>query len=206
VSALSACDAAAQTAEDTADLPGTITSVRLNGDDGGVTLRGAKYATKVTVHRRLEYNGDKPSGRTYDLTGGVLELRGCGEDCKANYTVDLPAGLPVQGRTSNGAIEPSGMGRVDVHTTNGEITGTGLPGPVTAKTNNGGIDLTVTRPADVTAETSNGAIDLSVPRGGYRVSADTANGDKSIGVGNDPSSAHRLQLSTSNGAITVTGA
>lgn len=225
VSALGACGLAPETARDTADVPGRITSVQLDNDAGSVTLRGATGTDRVTVRRTVEYRGDKPDGRTYALTGGVLTLRGCGDECAVSYTVDLPAGLPVEGRntagtvqlsdvgkvavtTSAGAIELDGAsGPVDVRTSSGRIDGTGLAGgSIIARTSNGAIDLTATKPSDVRAESSNGAISLTVPKDRYRLLADTDNGDKTVGVTNDPSAAHRLDLSTSNGDIDVTGA
>lgn len=222
---LGACDFTDQTAEDTADLTNPVTAVRLDNDAGSVTLRGSDDVKKVTVHREIHYRGEKPTGRTYKVTGGTLALNACGDGCAVGYTVDLPAGLPVDGRSTAGAIRLTDMGRVAVHTTagkielhrvsgpvdvgttSGKVTGTGLNGGrITARTTAGFIDLTATKPSDVRAETSNGGMSLVVPRGGYDVSAETSNGHKDIGVTNDPSAAHRLDLTTSNGAIEVKGA
>ncbi|MGI5466936.1 DUF4097 family beta strand repeat-containing protein [Streptomyces sp. CA-132043] len=221
--ALAACDAVpGRTFEDDAEVSQKITAVRLDSRAGAVELHGAKGATRVSVHREVSYRGDRPRGASHRVEDGVLVLRGCGERCSVTYTVDLPAGLPVTGGTSagairlervgkvgvstdSGAVELTGVsGSVDVRTSNGRIHGRGLAGgPITARTTNGEIDLAPERPQDVRAETSNGAITLTVPAARYDVSARTSNGDKRIGVSDDPDGRYRLDLTTSNGSITV---
>lgn len=211
-----------ETYEDRAKLSEEVDSVRLEGGSGTVRLRSKQTVTKTTVHRSVEYDGDKPSKRTYRVEDGVLVLRGCGEDCSVSYTVDLPPRVPVSGRTSSGGISVSGVGEVDVrtdsgavdlddvdgtvrvHTVNGRINGRGLKGEgVRAETDNGAIDLELSSPQDVRAKTSNGAVSVTVPDGRYRVSARTSNGEKDIGVRNDPSADSELDLHTTNGSITV---
>ncbi|MEV0262119.1 DUF4097 family beta strand repeat-containing protein [Streptomyces sp. NPDC050617] len=220
---LSACDPkSASTFEDDASVSGKIRAVRLDSGSGGVTLRGGKGAGKVSVHRSVEYKGDRPEKATHRVEGGVLVLGGCGEDCAVNYTVELPAGLPVSGQTANGPVSLSDVGAVnvttssgtvaldgvagavDVRTTNGRITGRRLRGgSVAARTTNGPIELTPAVALDIRAKTSNGTIALTVPTGPYQVSAHVSNGHKYIDVPDDPHGAHRLDLTTSNGTVTV---
>ncbi|WP_131737612.1 DUF4097 family beta strand repeat-containing protein [Actinomadura roseirufa] len=219
---LGACDFKERTTvTDDAVLAQKISSVRLDSTSGGVILRGHRTPGKVSLHRSIAYANDKPTGPTYEVAGGVLTLRGCGDDCSVTYTIDLPAGLPVSGRTSTGEIGLIDMGTiqvattsgrirldqitgtVDVRTTNGQITGRGLRGGrIRAQTSNGGIDLTSTTPQDIWAKTSNGSVTLTVPTGRYQVAARNSNGDKNLGVPNDPNGDHRLDATTSNGAIT----
>ncbi|AJT65936.3 hypothetical protein T261_4282 [Streptomyces lydicus] len=211
-----------KTFTDDAAVPGKITAVRLDTGSGGVTLRGGKGGGKVAVHRSVTYRGDRPEGATHRVEGGVLVLGGCGKDCAVTYTVELPAGLPVSGETTNGAVRLTKVGKVDVttgsgdieldgvagtaevRTSNGRITGHGLSGKgITARTSNGEIDLTPTTPQSIRAETSNGAITVKVPKAPYRVTTRTSNGDKNITVPNDPSGRFHLDLTTSNGSITA---
>jgi hypothetical protein len=221
VTALSACDVAfASTYEDDATLKGKITSVRLDGiGSGGVTLHGG--SSKTSLHRKVKYRGDKPDGPTHRIENGVLTLRGCGSRCSVSYTLELPAGLPVSGSTSNGSITLSKVGAVDVsthsgsihldgaggpvkaRTSNGKIRGSGLKGGIEAETSNGSITLTPGSPQNVRAKTSNGDITLTMPQGRYRVSADNGNGDRKLGIPDDSSSRYLLDLSTSNGDITA---
>ncbi|WP_207933508.1 DUF4097 family beta strand repeat-containing protein [Actinomadura sp. GC306] len=214
----------ASTFEDDAALKGDITAVEL--DDigaGGVTLRGG--ASEASVHRKVRYRGDKPEGPTHRIEDGVLKLGDCGSRCSVHYTVDLPAGLPVSGGTSSGGIRLSRVGKVDVSTSSGEIRLDDVAGPVKVKTSNGKIEgrglkgdetdaetsngeITL-RPAtqqNIRAKTSNGEITVTVPAGSYRVAARTGNGDREIGVPNTPSARYGLDLTTSNGDITVRAA
>lgn len=211
-----------ETFKDASTLHGTITSVRLDNGSGGVTVNGTARGGAATVHREVQYRGSKPKGATHRIENGVLVLGGCGNECSVGYTVDVPAGTPITGKVSNGAVHLNRVGAVDiatssgridldgvdgavaVRTSNGHISGKDIKGPrITARTSNGAIDLTPGTAMDITARTSNGKITLTVPDAGYRVTADTSNGDKNIGVRNDPSGRHRLGLTTSNGDITV---
>ncbi|NDU75281.1 DUF4097 family beta strand repeat protein [Actinomadura sp. DSM 109109] len=222
VTALSACDVAfaSSTYEDDAQLKGKVTAVRLDDiGSGSVTLRGG--SSKTSLHRRVKYRKDKPEAPTYSIENGVLELRGCGSRCSVSYTVDLPAGLPVSGGTSNGSITLSKVGKVDVstdsgsvrldgatgpvkvRTDNGEVRGSGLKGGVDAETDNGDVDLTPGTPQNVRAKTDNGEVTVTMPAGRYRVSTHTGNGDRRLGIPNDASAQYRLDLSTDNGDITT---
>lgn len=189
--------------EDSATITDTVRSVRLDVNEGRVTLRGRDGRPEVSLLRTVEYRGDRP-GVTYRVEDGVLVLEGCGRNCAVHYEVDLPAGLPVTGGTSNGALTLSRLGAVDVHTSNGRIEGTDLgPGGVAVETSNGAVDIRTTVAQDLRVRTSNGEVTVTVPPGPYRVSADTSNGDRDVAVVDDPSAAHTLDISTSNGDITV---
>ncbi|GGZ17540.1 DUF4097 family beta strand repeat-containing protein [Streptomyces nitrosporeus] len=222
---LSACGMVqGQTYEDESTLSGKITSVRLENGSGGVTLNGTEGGGKLSLHRKLEYWGDRPEDPTHRIEGGVLVLKGCDGDsrCSVNYTVDVPAGIAVSGQVSSGAVHLAGVGAVkvatssgriemegvsgavDVRTSNGRITGRDIKGgEIQAQTSNGAIDLTPATPQNVRATTSNGDITLTVPPGSYQVAADSNNGGEDIGVTSDPAGRYRLGLKTSNGAITV---
>ncbi|GHF44507.1 hypothetical protein GCM10010218_27350 [Streptomyces mashuensis] len=223
VGGLSACGMLNKTLEDDATVSQKITSVRLDNGSGGVTLRGRQGDTTVNVHRSVEYSRDTaPEGKTYQVENGVLILRGCGDDCSVNYTIDLPAGLPVTGENSSGAVKltrtgavqvktGSGAidlddvtGKVDIRAGSGAITAHGLKGgPVTAKTDSGAIDIKLSAPQDVRAQAGSGAVSLTVPDATYQVKAKTNSGGKDIAVDNDSSGKYRLDLSTGSGAISV---
>jgi len=210
------------TLRDTHDASGPVTAVRLDTTAGSVTVRGVADTTKTTIRRVVRYHGEAP-GRTYGTGGGTLTLRGCGRECSVEYTVTAPAGLPVTGHGQAGGIDLTRVGRVDVtteagavevdgaagpvtaRTEAGAISGTRLAsGPVSARTENGGIDLAVSKPADVRATTENGGVQVTVPAAAYRVSAQVNEvGERTIGVREDPSAAHALDLATGNGDIDV---
>ncbi|MFJ8312162.1 MULTISPECIES: DUF4097 family beta strand repeat-containing protein [unclassified Streptomyces] len=227
VGALGACDTLNDTLndkvfKDDSTVSQKITSVRIDTESGGVRLRGKKRLAKVSLHREVSYRGTKPEGSTYRVENGVLVLGDCGSQCSVDYTVDVPAGIPVTGSAHSGAMKLSAVGEVkvsssngeiivdgasgpvDVHTTNGAIKAGGLKGAgITAQTSNGSISITPAVAQDVRAKTSNGSISVTAPAGPYRVSAQTSKGNKNIGIADSPSAAHHLDLTTSNGAITL---
>ncbi|MFI5783119.1 DUF4097 family beta strand repeat-containing protein [Nocardia sp. NPDC051570] len=197
----------------------------MDSASGGVTITGRAGVSQVSLQRSLAYRGAAPSGVTYHVDNGELVLNGCGQDCSVDYTLTVPANLPVSGSIHSGAITLSGMGSVDVSTDSGQVSMDTIAGPVKvetasgkiqgqgikgdhiqAKTSNGGIDLTLATAQDVRAETHNGAIDLAVPASSYHVTAETHSGDKNVDVPNTPTGQYHLDLRTSNGHIAVKSA
>jgi hypothetical protein len=220
---LTACDlVGGSTFSDDGAVSGTVSSVRIDNQAGSVTVRGDSGDKKVSVHRTVRYRGDKPGGKSYELTDGKLTLHGCGSECAVSYTVSVPEGMPVNGANTAGSVHLSDVGAVDVTTSSGAVqlervhgeihvessdgavTGSALAAPrIDARTSNGMINLADTVQPDVTAKTNNGAITLTVPNKRYQVSTTTSIGARRIGVTSDPNADHRLDLRTSNGAVTV---
>lgn len=211
---------------DDATLDGSVRSIEIDHPEGRVTIEGVEGATTIEVSRTVSYRGDREIGETAEVRGDVLVLGGCGNNCSVDYTIEVPIGLDVNGATSNGAITLTGVNEVEVETSNGRIEledvtggieattsngrieGRGLAGDgVRASTSNGAIELRLETPQEVEAHTSNGAIDLAVPTDGvsYRVETDTSNGSVDVDIDDIADGEFLLDLSTSNGSITVTG-
>ncbi|MFD8814146.1 DUF4097 domain-containing protein [Streptomyces sp. NPDC059627] len=226
VSGLSACSTLSQkTFEDDAKVSRRITSIRLDNRNGDVKVDASADASTISVHRKVNYRGDKPSGTSFHVRDGVLVLSGCGEHCGVDYTVKVPAGLAVTGGTSNGGLALTGVGTVDVHTSNGEIAVTNATGPVKLRTSNGDVDVKDVRGGGIDTQTSNGEVTIrtatpqnirvrttsgnltvTAPPAKYRISADDSQGDKNVAFKNDPSGTYRLDLSTTSGDLTVKSA
>ncbi|WP_327350492.1 DUF4097 family beta strand repeat-containing protein [Streptomyces sp. NBC_01304] len=226
VGGLAACsDLGETTFEDEAKVSQKVSSIRLDSANGGVRIEASAETSTVSVHREINYRGDKPDGVSFRVENGVLTLSGCGEKCGVNYEVKVPAGLPVAGGTTNGGLTLSGVGAVDVHTSNGAIAVNGATGPVKLRTSNGdvkvkgakggGIDTQTTNGAvtiqtataqNIKARTTSGGLTVTVPPAKYRISAEASNGDKDVAFRNDPSGTYRLDLSTTNGSLTVKSA
>ena len=212
-----------RTLSDAATVDGTITAIEIDDNDGGVFVRGVEGATGISLERTVRYRGDREIDESHSVDGDTLVLGGCGRNCSVTYTLDVPAGLDVSGHTENGEVDLTLVHDVDVETSNGRITLDGVTGTIRAATSNGriegsglggdggidvssstgAIDLRVDVAQDVEARTSNGSIDLVVPDASYRVDAETSNGNQDIAVPNDDSGEFTLDLSTSNGSITV---
>jgi hypothetical protein len=224
--ALGACGALGdQTFADDHAVSGKITAVRLDNRNGGVEVHGSEGATKVSVHRKVTYRDDKPQSPTYRVDNGVLVLAGCGRHCSVDYTVDVPAGLPVTGSTTNGEVDLSAVGKVQVSTSNGDMSVDGANGPVDLRTSNGRVEAKGLKGGGVRARSSNGSVSISpavaqdvwvktssgdvtvtAPTGPYRVSTHISSGSPHISVPTDPSARYALDLSTSSGDITVKAA
>ncbi|WP_369386823.1 DUF4097 domain-containing protein [Streptomyces sp. CG1] len=226
VSGLSACSALGQkTFEDDAQVPQKVTSISLDSTDGDVKVEASAGTSTISVHRKVNYRGDKPSGTSFRVDNGVLMLSGCGENCGVDYLVKVPAGLPVTGGTSNGGLTLTDVGTVDVHTSNGEITVTDATGPVRLRTSNGDVNVKDVKGGDIDTQTSNGEVTIltavpgnikahttsgslmvTAPPARYQISASDPHGDKKVAFKNDPSGRYRLDLSTANGDLTVNSA
>lgn len=226
VSGLCACSALDQkTFQDDAKVSQKVTSIRLDDKDGDVKVDPSAGASTISVHRKVNYRGDKPSGTSFRVENGVLMLSGCGKNCGVDYVVKVPAGLPVTGGTSNGGLTLTDVGTVDVHTTNGEIAVNNATGPMKLRTSNGdvnvrdlkggGIDtqtsngevtIQTATPQNIKARTTSGSLTVTTPPAGYQISASDSNGDKNVAFKDDPSGKYRLDLSTTNGDLTVKSA
>lgn len=227
VSGLSACSALGRekTFEDDAKVSRKVTSIRLDNGNGDVRVDASSGAPTVSVHRKVNYRGDKPDGTSFRVDNGVLTLSGCGKDCGVDYVVKIPAGLPVTGGTSNGGLTLTDVGTVDVHTTNGQIAVADARGPVKLRTSNGDVDvkdvkgggidtqtsngevtIRTATPQNIKARTTSGSLTVTAPAAKYRISANDAHGDKNVAFKNDPSGKYRLDLSTTNGDLTVKSA
>ncbi|URN17273.1 MULTISPECIES: DUF4097 family beta strand repeat-containing protein [Streptomyces] len=222
VGALASCGIVQGTThEDDAVLSGEITSVRIDNGSGGVTVNGVTDGSH-RLHRTIEFRGERPTGATHRIENGVLILGGCGHRCSVGYTVAVPAGIPVGGEVSSGAVRLARVGSVEVttssgrvemngvtgtvrvRTSNGRIDGTGIKADrIQAQTSNGRINLAPDTPADVRARTTNGDVTLTVPEAAYRVTVASNNGDRTVDVPSDPAGKHKLDVRTSNGDITV---
>jgi hypothetical protein len=207
---------------DDATVPERVTAVRVDSSSGSLTVTGEGGAARAAVHRSVTYRGGRPDEPAYRLDNGVLVLGGCGRNCSVDYTVTVPTGTPVTGRTSNGAITLTAVGDVDVRTSsgrirldrvagdvrartsNGQVVGHAVGGgQIQAQTSNGAIDLATSRALNVRAVTSNGDIRVAVPTGRYQVSARTNNGDRRIRVASESGAPYRLDLRSSNGDVSV---
>lgn len=226
VGGLSACSALDQkTFEDDAKVPQKITSIRLDSGNGGVKVDASADISTTSVHRKVNYHGDKPSGTSFSVENGVLTLSSCGKNCGVDYVVKVPAGLPVTGGTSNGSLTLTDVGTVDVHTSNGEIAVNSARGPVKLSTSNGDVNVKDAKGGDIDTQTSNGkvtiqtatpqnikarttsgSLTITAPPATYQISANNSHGDKKVAFKNDPSGKYRLDLSTTNGDLTVESA
>ncbi|WP_308798464.1 DUF4097 family beta strand repeat-containing protein [Agromyces silvae] len=207
--------------EGSAQLDTTITEVRVDSSSGSVNVSGSDD-DEGSLEWVVSTRANRTIGPTYSVDGSTLVLSGCGRWCSVDYTVRVPEGVDVTGRTANGAIDLSDVGEVDMQTTNGRITLDGASGRVRASssngriegeglvgtgvevsTSNGSVELELASAQDVSAESSNGSIDVRVPDGSYRVETQTSNGREEVRIPTSDTGRHLIDLRTSNGSIRV---
>jgi hypothetical protein len=161
-------------------------------------------------------------------TGVVLEAR-CRDvtfvTCKVDYAIQVPPAfaVKVQGgstdvlvRNLSGAIdidlvagsaEVSGStGPLQMHSGSGTLSGDQIRSSViTATTVAGGVNLDlVVAPQSLTVDTGVGDVSIMVPGAyTYRVSADTADGHKQVGVAQDVNSTRAITATSESGDVRI---
>ena len=206
-----------------------VDSIGISNEEGSITVNTTETDTiVVTAHVDDGWQSTDVSSR---IDNGQLVIRGgCptfgSPWCRVDFTVEIPADLPITINGSNGTVRVRGAtASIDVDTENGSIELEDISGDIRATndngritgrrltsqvvdtaTDNGRIELSfVDPPQSVSGRTSNGRIEVIVPDVDvlYRVDLQTDNGSTDNAVRTDPSSDHVIDLSSGNGSITV---
>ncbi len=206
-----------------------VVSVDLRNENGSITI-DATDGEEITVVADVT-NGWQSTRISSRIVGDQLVVRGScpafgSPWCSVDYTLRVPADRPLVVDASNGSVRLRGAsgpidvdndngsidledvsGDIRVSNDNGAITGRRLSAAVvTADTDNGSIELSfVDPPTSVSAQTSNGRIDVVVPDADvlYRVDLRSDNGSTDNFVRTDPSSEFVIDLSSTNGSVTL---
>jgi DUF4097 and DUF4098 domain-containing protein YvlB len=175
-------------------------SVAITVDDGPVTV--------AEEHR---YSKTEPT-TTHRVDGQTLRLTesGCGDDdarCDVGYTIRMPRAMSADITAQAGAVKLNGLaGDVHVTTQAGAVEGRALTSDeMTVKTEAGAASLEFAEaPTLVRTTSSAGAIEILVPdTTAYAVDVQNAVGARSVGVDQDPGSAHRIEVHTDVGAVEI---
>jgi hypothetical protein len=184
--------------------------------DGSVHVQAEKRVgaggDPRTVHYAVVRNGDDVTicalwndNATCDSNGmhGGERMRDGNSrrrNVSADFSVQIPAGVRVNGNTVNGDVSVERVtSDVRAATVNGRVRVSQAAGPVRARTGNGDINVD-TRGGPVSAETVNGSVHASFAnQGNGDMRFGTVNGDIDI---TGPSSLNAdVQISTVNGSI-----
>jgi DUF4097 and DUF4098 domain-containing protein YvlB len=122
---------------------------------------------------RCEEDGYRSSGRGWGSNNR--------NDVSVNFTVRVPAGVRVDVSTTNGELSVTGVtSEVVAHTTNGDVRAESSGGPVSARTTNGNITARMRElgdARDLDFATTNGSVIVEVPASlGAEVDMATTNG------------------------------
>ncbi len=165
----------------------------------------------VTVTEEHRYAEGKPT-TAHRVEGRTLRLTesGCGDDdarCDVRYRIRMPRSMSAEITAQAGAVKVDGLaGDLRITTEAGAVEGRALTSDeVTVRTDAGATSLEFTEaPALISSTTSVGAVSLRVPGGtAYAVDVRTSLGPGSVSVDKDPASAHRIQVTTDVGAVSV---
>jgi len=184
------------------------------------TARASSDEAARELLKKVEIHDEATADRVLIETRAPKTWGREGHDVK--YTVKLPAGVKLEARTVNGAVELHRVtGDTNVTTTNGGIKGDELAGAFEARTTNGGIDVALAAvPGAVTLETVNGGVSLEVPAAlAADLSAHVTNGGihvddalkfEAVGEQNRRNvqgklngGGRRVEVSTTNGGIAI---
>ncbi len=207
-----------------------VTMIDVDNTSGSVTIVGSAGRDEITVTARIS-DGLRRTGEQQRLVDGRLELESTcpligSEWCEVDYTIEVPAELPVRADADNGGIDVRGMdGRVDLSTDNGSVEVSDVGGDLTiegdngsiradalttdtvlAETDNGSIVLELLEPpTNVEARSNNGSVEVVLPRTEdfYNLAITTDNGDISRDIRHDPTSTRHITIDTDNGDATA---
>jgi Putative adhesin len=207
---------------------GDVSSLAVRNESGSVTITATPGDTVIVVADVSD--GWQTTDLSMEVVDGVLDLRAdcpafVSPWCNVDFTISIPADRPVT-VDGSGTVRVRGMaasvdidsddgraelddvsGDIRVSNDDGRIIGRRLTAAtVDARNTNGRIELSFQDPPQsVYARTQNGSIEVVVPDTDvlYRVEMDTSHGGTDNLVRTDPNSDRIIDLSTSNGSITV---
>lgn len=190
-------------------LDPAVTALRVNADAATVAVTAQESATAISVTEQVQ---GATTSKAVNGTNAVLTSRcpqgiNFGNSCRVDYKVTVPAKVSLDIEGAAGDITLTGpLTNATVSTAAARITGTGLgAGTINATTNAGQITLTfAAAPTSVHVKTDAGQVTLTVPgTEKYNVTVNTTIGTKEVSVDTDSSSAHRIDVTATIGAVTV---
>lgn len=194
----------------TYQLPTTVTSLRIDGDAVAIDVTAADSAKAISVREQLHGRATT----TKDVTSSSATLTAkCpsglsfGVGCSVDYTVTMPARVTLNVDGTAGDMKLIGpFANATISTKAGRVEGTSLgAGTYEVTTNAGEVNLKFTSPPNsVKVKSDVGEVVLTVPGGTkYAVTTETTVAVKNIDVDQDSSSTHRIDVTTTVGAVTI---
>lgn len=194
----------------TYQLPTTLTSLRIDGDAVAIDVTAADNAKTITVREQLHGRATTMKDVTSSsatLTAKCPSGLSFGVGCSVDYTVTMPAQVALNVDGTAGDMKLIGpFAKATISTKAGRVEGTSLgAGTYEVTTNAGQVNLKFASPPDsVKVKSDVGEVELTVPGGTkYAVTTETTVAVKNIDVDQDSSSTHRIDVTTTVGAITI---
>ncbi|WP_253771980.1 DUF4097 family beta strand repeat-containing protein [Goodfellowiella coeruleoviolacea] len=150
-----------------------VAEVELTTSSGDVTVRGVAGDVGLRTNSGAVIVSDVAGAVRLESNSGRVELS------------ELHQGMTVRTGSGDVAASAIGGGRVDLDVRSGDAT------------------VALVDRQDVTAKVTSGDLTLTVPAGAYQVNSQTDSGDAEIGVTQDPTADHRLDLTARSGRLSV---
>lgn len=190
--------------------PAGQSPLAVRSDNGSIQLglgTGEKIVVNAVIRARTQERADAaqivanlaPDGR-YLIEATWPSPRMSNEGC--SFVIATPPVTAVDLSTSNGAISLTGLsGTAELDTSNGSIKVSGFTGPIHASTSNGAVTI-VGASGEVRSDSSNGRISVEFADGSTGpATLDTSNGSIELVVGSGFTGS--LSARTSNGSVTI---
>jgi DUF4097 and DUF4098 domain-containing protein YvlB len=187
---------------------GSITAVVVDNDSGDIEI--APGPTKVVRTERWTLSRQTVTETVRD---GVLKIKArCPQpvvsvnNCSTDFRITAPRAARLTLSVAAGDVQARGFGGdQELASSAGSVSALQASARRVSVRSSAGnvIAELLSAPDDVTAHTSSGDVVVTVPAGRYAVTAHTTSGHSEVGVQQDPTSAHRIDATTSSGDITI---
>jgi hypothetical protein len=196
------------------DVRGTLQGVVLDLGDADVQVVRGVRAAQVTVERTERYAFGHGPIVTRRVSAAVLHLRSrCPEavpsSCSASYRLVVPDNVPVDIRTTSGAVDLVDYhGSARVATTSGDVSLRAFCGfTLQIRSDSGSIGVsTPCEPQRLSLRSTRGDVHAVVPPGRYQVDAESASGRQRVrGITAAADAPFAIQALSTSGDVLVEG-
>ncbi|MDT0612003.1 DUF4097 family beta strand repeat-containing protein [Streptomyces lancefieldiae] len=206
-------------------------TLTIDSDDSALEIVAADEHTSGKVEVTRWFKGSVVVGSepevTWKMEDDRLVLRmhcsGVVADCAAKHRIEVPRGIAVKVKDSDGSVQARGFrDALNIRTGDGSVRVTDSTGPlelrtgdgsvraevssrrVSAHTNDGSVQLELrTVPDLVESRSGDGSVTITLPRATYKVSTETGDGGVDVSVPRNDTSAHVVNARTGDGKVTV---
>jgi hypothetical protein len=189
---------------------GDLAGIRLDLGDADVEIDGGAAAVEVRRIDRFAFGS--PSTERHPITDGTLSIISrCPEQvlgsCRASYRLTVPDNVPLEIKTSSGAVSVTGVrASVTVNTRSGPITAGGFCGfLLRASSDSGNIRAASECSVDrLELRSRAGDVRAIVPPGRYQIDAQSESGSSGIrGLSNTDDAPFQIQALSTSGDVSV---
>jgi hypothetical protein len=189
---------------------GDVAGIRMDLGAADVEIDGG--ASAIEIRQTDKFAFGQPSTETHTVENGTLNVVSRCPDqvlgaCRASFHVSVPDNVPLEIATSNGTVTLTGVrASVQISTGSGAITATNFCGfAFTAAADSGDVNVRSECSADqLQARSRSGDVNVTVPPGRYSVDAQSDTGEvHTRGLDNVDDAGFQIQAQSGSGDVTV---